>query len=349
MHQFSRLVYRQVNYRLVIPFEGRVDVKVRKGDVVKPGDVLFTNTSKKVLSSLYVPSELGVKIEESMDYIVRLNGEYVLQGEVLAERVSAGGLALKRLYTPVEGIISLSRIKQGRIDILSENQSDEYVSQSHGRVVDVDLSNGLSIETMVWNMPMLTDNYHEKPNEYKNVRIGKFETVGDGSSIYVNKDLKESYRGKIVYAGRFAYPELLREIYGRGAEYVIVYSMDYIDFSSLNFSVGIVGGFGNIPYPKEYSAIFSAMIDSFTSVDLEKNRIIWPDQGKYLNKSPIDTNAQFISDLKVGMYVRVVDIDNYRSVARVLDVNKEEHAVTIELEDGKRTFVPEDLLLPLHI
>ncbi|MBI2356595.1 hypothetical protein HYV12_00850 [Candidatus Dojkabacteria bacterium] len=349
MHQLTRLIYRVVNYRLLIPFEGRVDVKVREGDRVSPGDVLFATSSKKMINSFYVPHELGVKIEECSDYIVRLNGEYILKGEVLAERMSAGGLSMKRLYAADDGVLSLSRIEKGFVDILSENQSEEFAFDSYGKISEIDLNSGLSVETMVWSMPMLTDNYHEKPNEYKNIKIGNFEVLGDGLSVYVKKDLKESYSGKIVFAGRFAYPDLLRELYSRGAEYVIVYSMDYLDFASLNFSVGVVGGFGNIPYPKEYLDIFQSLKGVFASVDLEKNTIIWPDHGKYIGKSPIAESNIFFSQLKPGMYVRTTDVDNYRAVGRVVDVNNEEHMVMIEFEDGRRFFVGEETLIPLHI
>lgn len=349
MQHLTRLVYRDVNYRLLFPFEGRVEVVVKKGESVRPGDTLFKSNSKKVVSSLYVPSELGVKVEACEDYIVRLNGEYITKGEVLAEKLSSGGLTLKRMYATGDGILSLDRLSKGFVDILSESQTQEYSIQAYGKVLDIDLTAGMSLQTMVWRMPLLTDNYHEKPNEYKNVRVGKFEVVGDGSSVYVTKDLKDDYRGSIVYAGRFVSVEILREIYARGAEYVIAYSMDYLDFAPLNFSVGIVGGFGNIPYPKEYISIFKAMNGSFASIDLEKNHIVWPDQGKYIGKNPNEASSNLIDSFKVGMYVRVVDVDNYRSVGRVLDINSDDILATVELEDGKRVLLPRDVLVPLFV
>ncbi|HRI05419.1 MAG TPA: hypothetical protein PLV59_00480 [Candidatus Dojkabacteria bacterium] len=349
MFQLSRLLYRQPSYRLLIPFEGHVQTKVKKGDSVHPGDVLFVKTAKKIISSSFIPTELGVKIEDAKDYIVRLNGEYVLKGEVLAEKMVAGGLSIKRLYAGEDGILNLNRIDKGFVDILSESTSEEYYCESFGRVLDVDLTNGLSIETLVWKLPLLTDNYHEKPNEYKNVRVGNFKVVGDGSSVYVDKNLEDDYKGCIVYAGRFAYPELLKEIYKRGAEYVMVYSMDYQDFASLPFAVGIIGGFGHIPYPKEYVEIAKGMKDSFCSVDLTQNTIVWPDKGRYLTKNPIEINDTFISELRVGMYVRVVDSENFRALARVLDVNTDENMVSIEFEDGRRSFVSSTILLPVQL
>ena len=334
---------------MLIPFEGSVEVMTKRGELIKPGSMLFTKSSKRILGSTYIPKELGVKVEGAQDYVVRLNGEYVLKGEILAERMSGGGLAMKRLYASSDGILSTTRIEKGFLDVLSESENDEYTAQYHGKVLDVDLSNGMSVETMVWFMPMLTDNYHERPNEYKNVRVGEFEVLGEGNSMYVVKDLKDNYKGKIVYAGRFAYPDLLREIYERGAEYIIVYSMDYEDFATLNFSVGIIGGFGNIPYPKEYVSICKSLTNSFVSVDLEKNIVIWPDQGTYLHKAPHEYPSGFISFLKPGMNVRVMDVDNFRAIGKVLDLNEEENMVSIELEDGKRYFISQDLLTPVHI
>lgn len=349
MQQLHRLIYRHTNYPLLIPFEGKVDVKVKKGENITPGMPLLSNSMKRFLSSYYIPSELGVKVEDSADYIVRLNGEYVLTGEILAERMVAGGFSMKRLYSVSDGILSLSRIKNGFVDILSENQEEEYKADFYGKVIDIDYGSGLSINTMVWEMPTLTDNYHEKPNEYKNVRIGKFEILGDASSVYVKKDLKDSYSGKIVFAGRFASPDILKEIYARGAQYVFVYSMDYNDFVNLNFSVGIIGGFGSIPYPREYIKIFRSMKDNFTSIDLQKNTIIWPDHGKYLYSNPNEPSSQYVHSLKPGMFIRTTDVENYRAVGRVLDTDDKGGMATVELEDGKRLLLREDTLVPLHL
>lgn len=347
MKRLGKLVKRTAHYSLPIPFKGKVDTGLEKGENIKAGDLLFRRNMKKIKKSYYLVKELGIKAEKASDYVARLNGEYVTAGEVLAERLTSGGLVVRKIHATDEGIVSLARLDKGYIDILAESETLEVKSDFRGTVEKIDMGQGMYVNTSIWRM-RLTTSLKGSTDEFGAMHAGTFEQIGDGSSIYVVKDLKESYEGKIVFAGRFVYPELVRELYNRGAELVVAYAMDYEDYILLVDHVVLLGGFGNLSFDSYWQKSVSAMFGSFCVVDLTKKFIMWPDNGQFLNTTPNEPESVIVSSIKIGMEVMSNDVEDFNRIGKVIELEEEGFA-TVEFQDGSRKLLNTEVLTPVHI
>ncbi len=349
MKKILNVVNKIENYHFTIPLDGSLNLHVKKGDSITPRKAIMTKEYKKVLSSFYVPKELGSDIKTASDYIVRLNGEYVTKGETLAERLTAGGLSVKRIVSNNEGILSLSRIEAGFIDILGENSVEEVYAQFYGKVADIDVSTGVVVQANALSVEGLSNAKaleNNNPENKKHVR-GELIFIKEGDSIYTAKDLEDSYEGKIVYAGKFVYPELINQLYLKGALHVIAYSMNYVEYSELKVPITILGGFGNLGLSEIYTKVLSNFKNLICVVDYsdEISKIVFPDNGQYLPTVALTTKA--IALLHEGMYVVIKDAEMFNTKGRILEMNTEEHIALIATDNGKRALLNESTLIPL--
>jgi len=328
---YRKIIDRVSGFNVNIPFDGKVVLMVKKGDNVRPGTILFRRVYKKIKSAYFLPRELGVTVKMADDYIVRIDGEYVTKGEILAEKLSAGGLVLKKIVALDDGILSLDRIGSGYLDILTEDIEVEYRFEGYGKVVSIDFGHGIVISCSAWVMPVKFALGRKSRIEFKNSVEGVFTTVCNGDSVYTFKDLKSSYTNEIVFAGRFLYPEVLREIYGRGGDLVLSHSCDFDMFSKSEIEVGITGGFGQISYPEEYLRIFKSMEGKQCYVDLNKGLIAWADTGQYIRKSVTEPVNTVESGIKRGMWVKILDQESFGAVGKVESITEEGYC-TIDID-----------------
>lgn len=347
MKTLGSIVKRVPDYIMPIPFGDKVEVLVKRGDNFKAGDTLFKRMTKRIVESHHIPTQLGVKVGSSGDYIARLNGEFVEKGEVLAERLVSGGLIIKRINALSEGILSLDRLASGYIDIMSSTQEKDIVVDFRGTVEGVDSNNGMYLRSNAWVMKIITS-MKSSEDDLKSTFAGEFVQIGDGSSVYTSKDLHESYHGEIVYAGRFVYPDLIRELYRRGAELVVAYAMDYEDYSMLTEPVVLLGGFGSVVFDGYWQRAISAMFGSFSIVNLKRREIAWGERGQFMNKTVVEADSGVVSEVKVGVNVMVISVDGMNRVGIVREVVQEGFA-TVEFEDRSSLIIDIAFLRPIIV
>ncbi len=323
-------------YDFQIPLHGKVKMLVGRGDKVKKGDHLFQREYKKILASYSVTKDLGISPKDAKEYTVRLNGEYVTVGEILAERLTSGGLIVKKIFATVEGLLSLDRLDEGFIDILSEHTVETVESNMYGTVSDIDLSRSITIESHAYQLnTVLTA--HGVDTE------GDFYILGDGNSVYSQRSINEDIEGKIVFAGRFLYAQTATEILKKGAIAIVTWSMDWNDYTQFKNKIVVVGGFGQIPYDQMVSHAIAAFNGSH--ILISENKIIMADVGQYLLK---DINPGIESQLKVNQIVKVSDPDNYYAIAKVVEAASGLEYATIVYNNGQRALISEEMLTPIY-
>lgn len=324
------------DHNFKIELLGNIEILVKRGDKVRLGDQLYKRDYKRIIESYSIQKELGVLPIKAREFLVRLNGEYVIKGEVLAERLTNGGLVLKKIYATVDGLLSFERLEEGYIDILSEFESETINSHISGVVTDFDHSKQMIIKSKALGL--------EIKNKFGDFEIsGEFDIVSKGDSVYTEKDLIEQYRDKIVFAGRFAYPELINQILKRGAKAVVVWSMNYSDYLQYKEYVVILGGFGQIPFDHSFIHTISSMNGSYASIT-NKN-LIFADKGQ-LNFTP--NNSIISSEFKVNDIVRLIDSDNYSLVGKIVDTTNGNGYFTISTTNGDRLLISGAFLEPLY-
>lgn len=332
MKLINNVVKRQELMRIKVPFNGKASNIIEKGKLVRPRDLLFIREYKKVLDVYNLGLELGIRHEKASEYVSRIDGEFVTVGEVIAERIVRGGLAVKKVIATHDGVISLEKISNGILEILSEHVKEDVESQMIGRVVDVDHNEGITLEGsgIVFSVPH---------SNIKDTIGGVWEVIGDGTSIYSERDLTADYEGKIVFLGRYAYSALVNEAFKRGARAVAVFSIDYSEFASITQPVFVLGGFGNLAYDFRYQKLFSCMDDTFVSASFDT--LVWVDKGQYLPKG----GKEIVSGkVKVNDLVRIIDPARYSQVGRVVDDSNDDGYYTISLLEDERVLLPESVL-----
>jgi len=142
----SRVFEKYIDYQFKIPLKNGDKVLVKEGKV-EVGDILFERLDSSLKKSLSITKALGCKKEKCEDYLTRIEGEYIQEGEIIAKRVSPGKLSVTTLVSPVSGVLDFSRVRQGYVDILGEENSSTIKSDFVGYVNAVDPIDGLVITT----------------------------------------------------------------------------------------------------------------------------------------------------------------------------------------------------------
>lgn len=346
MRRIKHLIQKKHNHKFHIPAQEDMLMYVKKGGKVRVGSKLFKSRTKRIVDSYHLPSELGIKAGTEMDHIVRLPGEFIGKGEVLAERMASGGLVVKKAISAKEGVLSTARLESGYLDILSEKQDLEVVSDMFGEVIEADARLGINIETTVWAMDFFAKQFGKRDQAHG---FGKFKVVNGGGSVYTVKDLEESYYGEIVFAGRFVYPDLVLELYERGAEMVIVYAMNYMDYKSLEVPVIVLGGFGQLAFPKKLQEFISAMDEKLTSLDFKEKEIVFGDAGEYLSDGSKHADFEFTNTYGVGTEVMLTDAVHFGRVGKVISIEDGNSYLNIELDGGGKVFVSTDVVIPIRM
>lgn len=336
MKRVQRLVHKIKEHNVLIPVNGNATYLCKRLDHVRKGSVLYSSNNNRIEEAHALNEELGVNIKDVSDYLVRIDGEYVMQGEVIAERLVNGGLSLKRVVAGKDGILSFSRINKGVVDILGEQEIVEYKSPIYGKVVDIDINVGIYISTECFSV-FGKNNYKQEKVEYS----GHFIFVGTGESVYTIKHLDDNYEGKIVFVGKYVYPELIVELYKRGAYHVITYSINYDDYRNIQFPITVLGGFGNIIMPDLWYRSIKDFNNSYCSVVVDKGKstVYIVDDGQYLIENQIKLKNSIVDNMKVGMDVRIRDVSNLNEIGKVLYIDND--YVQVKLESGAILLVNE--------
>jgi len=330
----DRIFEQYEEYEFTISLNDSVRLFVKEGESISFGDKLFTRGETATKESLYIPRELGCSVEKSKVYTLSLSGEFVQKGDIIAEKVSRNGLTIKRVEASHSGVISTKRLSDGYIDILGEQSNVEVKSSFTGRVVSANPVRGLRIcaETTAMDLRAVSKDFFNAKRESESIS-GEFILIGDGTSVYTLKDLEDDYKGKIVFAGRFVYEDVIKKIFELGAVCVLVYAMDYKLFRSINLPVGVIGGFGNINFPVEIRKGIADMSRCFVVADGEEKQLFFIKKGNMPLHLSENQDDDFV-DMYIGEKVMSYDPQSYGRIGKVIAFDQETNYLTVEFRKG---------------
>ncbi|MCA9374874.1 hypothetical protein KC622_00930 [Candidatus Dojkabacteria bacterium] len=332
-----------------IPLRGNNRLYVEVGDNVAPGSKLFNAEHKKLMETYHLPSLLGIKADNVKDYVGRINGEYISKGDLIAERLMSGGLASKRVISGSDGIVSLTRVGSGYVDILSESEDKEVTSPVNGTVSEISLNNYISLSTSAVGLEYEVSKNLEKPGSPLNGQIqGELELIGNGDSVYTEKDLNSNYSDKIVFAGRYLPLDLLIKLYERDCSLVLAYSLDYLDYKKTDMPVVILGGFGQLSLPKEILKFFQKAAGKHVVIPTEEDSHVYflldRKQKGHINRE------WFASGIERGAFVRALEPSSFGFTGEVVSVDPEEGVDYIVAKDlkGKSMLLDQDTVVEIN-
>lgn len=324
------------DFEFRIPLTGKEKLHVNKGDLIKEGDMIYTKSKPLIRASFFLPKELGCKLEDCSDYIKCVDGQYVEVGEVLAQMPSSGGLSVKQIVAPQEGVVELDGLSVGKIEILGE--SSEYILESKfkGEVLNANPSDGIVVKSNALATDILFASNKLRESEWLggNSYFGEFFLLGDGLELSIEEIKQADYRGKIVMVPNELTENLLANIFERGALCVIFYTADYLGLRDIPWPVGVVGGFGKGSFDERIRKEFVQLNGNFVVVDPMEMQMFFTSSQTLHQKPNI-----FVEDL-AGSTVISKSPQRYGFIGRVENV-EDDGFVTVSY--GNRGIAVEDV------
>ncbi len=324
-------IYKSIKYvgseKLFISFEGKIKSCLKIERSFQKGECLFEVESRKLLASYCVSEDLAVKPEKTLDHVVRIEGEYINKGEVIAERTVSAGMLSKRVLSDYDGIVNLSKAKLGYVNILSELGAKSCVANFNGVVKDIDFSKGVFVETDVCEIPLFFSNSFFEENMF-----GYLQVLSNAESVPSVKKMQKSFEDKVVFVGRFLYPELAKELFKKGCKFILTSSMNYNDMKDLDVPVGVLTGFGNIFFDVNKFDLFKEFDGLQVSVSKENGLVQFP-VGLDSNISKLFEQTYYTNSIKVGDIVRSRDLDSFGLIGEVQSF-EEQNIVRVLIQDG---------------
>jgi hypothetical protein len=327
-----RIFEKYENYSFHISYKSGDRVLVNRGDNIKQGTDLIRKTESSIKYSFYIPEKIGVGIPQISQYINCIDGELVNKGDVLAQKVVSGGLHIKKLISPAQGVVDLSRLSSGYLDLLGEENEVVVSRNFNGTVEEINPIDGINILASSYALDILaiSDSNISKDSDRK--LIGQFTTLGEGKDLLLEAS-EDNYQDKIVFVGKYLHTNLLHDLFEKGALFVLTYSMDYEDFRKQGLPVGVVGGFGEMYSSKEIIERISSMDKKLVVVDYEESQLFFvTDDTKY------DANKDIFVKSAVGSTIISRSLSNYGMLGKVVSMEDEQY-ITVEWDGGQRSMV----------
>lgn len=324
-----RLFEKYDEYIFKIP-SGRGDrILVKVGEAIKEGSEILIKRGNNVKNSFFLPSQIGCTKESIGKYLTCMDGEFVEKGDILAEKTSMGGLTVKRLISPIEGVIDMSRIGIGYLDLLGEEQEDVVKSTFEGVVESINPIDGVTIKTSAYALDLVAISNVQEDSKYI---VGDFVSLGSGNDVILKSE-GQDLQDKIVFAGKRLHPDLMRDIFEKGAKFVLSYSMDYQSFRNQGLPIGLIGGFGEIYSPKEMIERVTKKSHTFAVVDVNESQIFF--LGGNIREGVKD--SLFVQNA-LGRKVISHALGNYGMLGEVNGVEEDAY-ISVKWENGASSII----------
>lgn len=313
-------------YNFSIPLKGGENIKVKNWANVSPGDLLFTKEENRIKESYFLIEEFNCKLKDCPQYVKCIEGSYIEKGEILAQKKIKNGLTVKQIISGESGIVDLDRLKEGFIDILSEEERTEVHSQFRGIIKDILPGSYIQIQSCVSALDLVGTTHFEEKIFGEVVLLTKDEQI---TTTIPDINLKD----KIVWAGPYLPNNLALKIFKKGAIAIIAYCMEYEDFKNFKLPIAVIEGFGNIHCSEKILKEILKLKGKFAIVDPGEDQlfVIKDKQNKSANDS------YFVKEL-LGATVISRHSAHYGYIGTVVQVN-ELNYVTVDFGKSGKSIV----------
>jgi hypothetical protein len=345
----------------ILPLKGEVIVK--KGDRVKPDDVVARTHLPGTVEPVNVANILGLPPEDISEAMLKKQGDPVKEGELIARSKSFFGLFKSECKAKISGTVESISHVTGQVLLRGAPIPVEVKAYVTGEVVDIFEKEGVAISTWGSFIQGIFGIGGETHGEIKIV-------VPDNTAILTDKLINESCKGKVIVGGSMVTADAIKMAAKVGAAGIVTGGFDdkdLRDFLGYDLGVAITGseeigislivteGFGQINMAqKTFDLLRSkegklACINGATQIraGVIRPEVIIPFEFDIHSKS---TKSDFRElGLRAGSPVRVIRHPYFGQLGTVIDLpaplmqlGSESHARVLEVEfkDGVRAVVP---------
>lgn len=322
----ARVFEHYNNYAFKIPLFGREKLHVKNNQKISPGELLFSKTDNRIEESYFIIDELGCKPSEVIKYMSCIDGSYVEDGEELAQKTSRNGLTQKKVVAGVNGIVDMTRLEKGFIDILTEEEKMNVESSFIGTVINVFPGSHIEISSPASVLDLAaTTLYDEKI-------FGNIVSLRKGREV-VSEVPDINLKGKIVWAGEYLPLKLAFKIFKKGARAILTYSMEYEDFRNLGLPIGVIEGFGKIHCDEGFFTKISKLDGKFAVLDGEENQLFIAKETQKRQQE----KEYFVQEL-LGAKVISRHSAHYGYMGRIIQINDLNY-VTVDFGNSGKSIV----------
>lgn len=254
------------SYSFKIPLSGGEKIFVENDQKISPNDKLFSKRDNRIKESYFLVDELGCRPSDAYKYVTSIDGSYVEKGEELAQKPSKNKLTIKKIVSAVSGIVDMTRLDKGFIDILAEEEERVVKSNFLGTVTNVLPGNSIGINAPASVLDLATTTIYDEKI------FGNLQFLTDDKEILSNipdVDLKN----KIVWAGAYLPLSLAYKVFKKGARAILTYSMEYEDFRNLGLPIAVIEGFGKVHCDKQFFQQLVKLDKKFAVLDGEESQL----------------------------------------------------------------------------
>ncbi len=346
-----------------LPIKG--EVLVSEGDKVSLDTVIARASLPGEPHLVKTFVELGVGPDEIERYMVKKEGDFVKEGEVLARRIAFFGLSKSFSTSPVDGFIEkISRIT-GQVIVREPPVPIEVKAYIPGKVVKVMPEEGAVIETSAAFVQGILGIGGETHGDL--VMLAK--TPND---VLTADWITNEEEGKILVGGSLIVKEALNKAAKLGVEGVIVggiRDIDLVDFLGYEMGVAITGhedvgltlviteGFGKMPMSERSFNLlqsfegFHASMNGATQIraGVIRPEVIIPHVGTGTKGATGGAPDYLEEGLTSGTLVRLIREPHFGAIGRVISLPVELQKIEtesyvrvleVELENGERVVMP---------
>jgi hypothetical protein len=342
------------NQKFPIKFRGEGVCPVKANDKVDPSTVLFEGSQTNILQSIDLPKELAISPDKARKYILKSEGEIVEEGDILARRTVSLGIMEKLVRSEFEGKVSFERLDKGILDIMAPSRESVMTAGMHGRVAHVMPSDKNSYREVVLKVDGLQVNAAIAFGEKVSANLALLK---NGNSVYRASDVTESFKGKIVVAGRHLNVKLYEALIEAGVKGIIaggVASQGFNIIREKSVPTAILEGWGVIPINNVVIDMLRHYENAPVLIDSSKNKIfVYPaGDGEDLSKNYLNddfsymlaANTADIVEACEDMKVQIWDEPFWGYSGKIVDVLNDDDLINIELSTGSKVLVEPQLV-----
>ncbi|MBN2226354.1 MAG: hypothetical protein JW763_03220 [candidate division Zixibacteria bacterium] len=345
----------------ILPLKGEVIVK--KGDPVKPDDIIARTHLPGIVEPMNVANILGVPPEDLNECMLKKEGDQIEAGEVIAMSKSFFGLFKSKCPAKISGTIeSISQVT-GQVLLRGAPIPVTVKAYINGEVVEIYEKEGVAVSTWCSFIQGIFGIGGETHGEIKVV-------VKDNTQVLTDKEIDDSCQGKVVVGGSMVTADAVKKAAKVGASGIVVGGFDDKDlrgFLGYDIGVAITGseeigtslivteGFGQINMAQRTFDLLKskegqlACINGATQIraGVIRPEVIIPQDGDIHAK--IEESDYRELGLQVGSPVRVIRHPYFGKLGEVTNLPPEleelesgSHARVLEVKflDGKTAIVP---------
>jgi hypothetical protein len=345
----------------ILPLKGEVIVK--KGDRLKPDDVVARTHLPGTVEPINVANILGLPPEDIEEAILKKQGERVKEGEVFARSKSFFGLFKSECKSKINGTVeSISRVT-GQVLLRGEPIPVEVKAYVTGEVVDIFEKEGVGISTWCSFIQGIFGIGGECHGEVKIV-------VPDPTAILTDKEIGPECKGKVIVGGSMVTADAIKKAAKMEAAGIVTGGFDdkdLRDFLGYDLGVAITGseeigitlivteGFGQINMAQKTFDLLKAKEGKLACINgatqiragVIRPEVIIPFDGDIHAKQELSDFREH--GIEIGSPVRVIRHPHFGKLGTVtelpaplMELESGSHARVLEVEftDGTRAIVP---------